>query len=121
MPIFTQAAALSVSQYLSANVNRPQMPVEELASRPPSPLLPTPCVEQAASSFTVSENEAINQMALAQPETRIVARLQKHRKLHVKPALPPPAPVVMQLIEMGFPRKRVEFAAKSLGEGVLLT
>ena len=28
----------------------------------------------------------------------------------------PPTPIVAQLIEMGFPRKKVEFAIKAMGE-----
>ena len=43
-----------------------------------------------------------------------VARLQKMKKSKA-PAIPP-SPIVVQMIEMGFTRKKVEYAIKSLGE-----
>ncbi|XP_012936715.1 E3 ubiquitin-protein ligase HERC2 [Aplysia californica] len=51
------------------------------------------------------------------PQSLIVARLQKLRRL--KPPQPLPSPIVVQLVEMGFPRRRVEQAVKSLGGGLL--
>lgn len=50
------------------------------------------------------------------PQSSIVARLQKARK--VKPAQPLPSPIVVQLMEMGFPRKKVEEAIKYQGMAV---
>ena len=48
------------------------------------------------------------------PDSGIVARLQKLRKM--KTQQPLPSPIVVQLIEMGFVRKRVEQAVKHLGQ-----
>ena len=47
------------------------------------------------------------------PNKPMINRLQKQRKL--KPLEQPPSPIVAQLIEMGFQRKKVEFAIKSIG------
>ncbi len=52
------------------------------------------------------------------PPSAIGGRLQKQKKM--KPSPPPPAPIVAQMIEMGFTRNKVEFAVKSLGEPELL-
>lgn len=46
------------------------------------------------------------------PPSSIVARLQKKR---LKPSQPLPTPIVVQLVEMGFSRKKVELAVKTLG------
>lgn len=51
---------------------------------------------------------------LPPPQSSIVARLQKMRKL--KPPPPLPSPIVVQIVEMGFNRKRVETALKALGK-----
>ena len=89
-----QGATLAVAQYLTAESSRP---VEE---------------EPMVSSVDASVLAAF--MPPPTPTQPIVTRFQKPRK--TKQAPPPPAPVVAQLIEMGFSRKKVEIAVKALGE-----
>uniref|UniRef100_A0A2C9K806 HECT-type E3 ubiquitin transferase n=1 Tax=Biomphalaria glabrata TaxID=6526 RepID=A0A2C9K806_BIOGL len=50
------------------------------------------------------------------PPSSIVARLQKKR---LKPSQPLPTPIVVQLVEMGFSRKKVELAVKTLAGGLI--
>lgn len=51
---------------------------------------------------------------LPPPQSSIVTRLQKLKKM--KPPQPLPSPIVVQIMEMGFTRKRVETALKALGK-----
>lgn len=92
--VFLQAAALSVTQYLTAELGKPQIPSEDSTASSEHRIPPyKPPVLGSA-----------------------VARLQKQKKPNNKISQGPPAPVIVQVMEMGFPRKHVEYAAKSLGE-----
>ena len=100
LKLIFQAAALAVSQHLTAEAGRTIPPsleedeeTEPLKPADPNAMvayIPPPALPQGAG-----------------------ARLQKPKKL--KPLPPPPQPMVAQIIEMGFTRSKVEFAIKALG------
>lgn len=96
---FCQAAALAVAQHLTAESSQ----VEEEDDEEPVTMI-----------SSVDSNALQAYMPPPTPFQPIVTRLQKPRKM--KQSQPPPLPVVAQLIEMGFPRKRVELAVKALGK-----
>ncbi|KAL5011340.1 hypothetical protein ScPMuIL_009891 [Solemya velum] len=87
-----EGAALAVCQFLTASCGQ--------------------VIEESDESDTESEQE-FPPPYKPPPATGVVARLQKAKKL--KPHSLPPAPNVVRLMEMGFGRKHVEFAVKSLG------
>ncbi|XP_059157195.1 E3 ubiquitin-protein ligase HERC2-like isoform X2 [Physella acuta] len=99
-----EAAALAACQHLISELGQHSSDLEE-------------------SSDEEDENNFLGMPPLGQlvspPAPTIVARLQKLRKM--KPLQPLPTPIVAQLMEMGFPRRRVEQAVKSLGGGGLET
>ncbi|XP_041055229.1 E3 ubiquitin-protein ligase HERC2 isoform X4 [Carcharodon carcharias] len=82
-----EAAALAVCQFLAVESTHPSTPVFDDSSS-----------SEATTPVTV------------QPVRPI-----KHKKC--KPSPPPPLPIVAQLMEMGFGRKNIEFALKSLTGG----
>ncbi|XP_048453850.1 E3 ubiquitin-protein ligase HERC2 [Rhincodon typus] len=82
-----EAAALAVCQFLAVESTHPSTPVFDDSSS-----------SEATTPVTV------------QP-----VRPLKHKKR--KPSPPPPLPIVAQLMEMGFGRKNIEFALKSLTGG----
>lgn len=79
-----QAAALAVCQYLAVE-----------SAHPSSPLF-----EESSSSEATT------------PVTVQLIRPPKQKKQKTSPV--PPLPIVLQLMDMGFPRKNIEFALKSL-------
>lgn len=79
-----QAAALAVCQFLAVESTHPSSPVLEESSS-----------SEATTPVTVQH-----------------IRPPKQKKHKTSPV--PPLPIVLQLMEMGFPRKNVEFALKSL-------
>lgn len=89
---------MAVSQHLTADANKQEDEDEE----PPTIIS---AVEPKVASAAY--------LPPPTPSQPIVARLQKQRRMKQTP--PPPAPVVAQLIEMGFARKKVEVAVKALG------
>ncbi|XP_061315740.1 E3 ubiquitin-protein ligase HERC2 isoform X7 [Pezoporus flaviventris] len=82
--VFCQAAALAVCQYLAVESTHPSTPVFEDCSS-----------SEATTPITVQH-----------------IRPTKTKKRKQSPI--PPLPIVVQLMEMGFPRKNIEFALKSL-------
>lgn len=82
--LYTQAAALAVCQYLALESTHPSSPMFE---------------ESSSSEATT-------------PVTIQHVRPPKQKKQKTSPV--PPLPIVIQLMEMGFPRKNIEFALKSL-------
>lgn len=82
--LYTQAAALAVCQYLALESTHPASPLFE---------------ESSSSEATT-------------PVTIQHVRPPKQKKQKTSPV--PPLPIVIQLMEMGFPRKNIEFALKSL-------
>ncbi|XP_057260463.1 E3 ubiquitin-protein ligase HERC2 isoform X7 [Pezoporus wallicus] len=82
--VFCQAAALAVCQYLAVESTHPSTPVLEDCSS-----------SEATTPITVQH-----------------IRPTKTKKRKQSPI--PPLPIVVQLMEMGFPRKNIEFALKSL-------
>ncbi|KAM9567415.1 E3 ubiquitin-protein ligase HERC2 isoform 7-T8 [Guaruba guarouba] len=82
--VFCQAAALAVCQYLAVESTHPSTPVFEDCSS-----------SEATTPITVQH-----------------IRPTKAKKRKQSPI--PPLPIVVQLMEMGFPRKNIEFALKSL-------
>lgn len=82
--MYVQAAALAVCQYLAVE-----------SAHPSSPLF-----EESSSSEATT------------PITTQHIRPPKQKKQKSSPI--PPLPIVGQLMEMGFPRKNIEFALKSL-------
>ena len=114
-----QAASLAVSQHLTAELRR---------SAPESVALDAAAGEEddAEGAETGATGPAETPLQPADPNAAAAyqpppalphnagARLQKMKKL--KPALPPPQPMVAQMIEMGFTRSKVEFAIKALGK-----
>ncbi|XP_067368465.1 E3 ubiquitin-protein ligase HERC2 isoform X5 [Channa argus] len=79
-----EAAALAVCQYLAVESTHPSSPLFE---------------ESSSSEATT-------------PVTIQHVRQPKQKKQKTSPV--PPLPIVLQLMEMGFPRKNIEFALKSL-------
>uniref|UniRef100_A0A673CR73 HECT-type E3 ubiquitin transferase n=1 Tax=Sphaeramia orbicularis TaxID=375764 RepID=A0A673CR73_9TELE len=79
-----EAAALAVCQYLAVESTHPSSPLFE---------------ESSSSEATT-------------PVTIQHIRPPKQKKQKTSPV--PPLPIVLQLMEMGFPRKNIEFALKSL-------
>lgn len=79
-----QAAALAVCQYLAVESTHPSSPLFEDSSS-----------SEATTPVTVQH-----------------MRLPKQKKHKTSPV--PPVPIVLQLMEMGFQRKNIEFALKSL-------
>lgn len=79
-----QAAALAVCQYLAVE-----------SAHPSSPLFEESSSSEATTPVTVQH-----------------IRPPKQKKQKTSPV--PPLPIVLQLMEMGFPRKNIEFALKSL-------
>lgn len=79
-----QAAALAVCQYLAVESTHPSSPLFEDSSS-----------SEATTPVTVQH-----------------MRPPKQKKHKTSPV--PPAPIVLQLMEMGFQRKNIEFALKSL-------
>lgn len=79
-----QAAALAVCQYLAVE-----------SAHPSSPLFEESSSSEATTPVTVQH-----------------VRPPKQKKQKTSPI--PPLPIVLQLMEMGFPRKNIEFALKSL-------
>lgn len=80
----SQAAALAVCQYLAVE-----------SAHPSSPLFEESSSSEATTPVTVQH-----------------IRPPKQKKQKTSPV--PPLPIVLQLMEMGFPRKNIEFALKSL-------
>jgi len=87
-----QVAALAVCQYLAACASNPE------------PELPLPVRQQESSHHS---------LYLSPPAT---PRLRTHRMRRSCPEATPTAEVILQLMEMGFPRKKIEFAIRALGE-----
>lgn len=79
-----QAAALAVCQYLAVE-----------SAHPSSPLFEESSSSEATTPVTIQH-----------------VRPPKQKKQKTSPV--PPLPIVLQLMEMGFPRKNIEFALKSL-------
>ncbi|KAI8508669.1 E3 ubiquitin-protein ligase herc2, partial [Branchiostoma belcheri] len=69
--------------------------------------------ELEAAALAVCQHLAAEERAKTPP---VIPSKQHKQKKTRKSSPPPPVPVVQQLIEMGFPRKNVEFALKSLSE-----
>uniref|UniRef100_A0A3Q2Y7Y6 E3 ubiquitin-protein ligase HERC2 n=1 Tax=Hippocampus comes TaxID=109280 RepID=A0A3Q2Y7Y6_HIPCM len=80
-----EAAALAVCQYLAVE-----------SAHPSSPLFEESSSSEATTPVTVQQH----------------VRPPKQKKHKTSPV--PPLPIVLQLMEMGFPRKNIEFALKSL-------
>ena len=85
-----QAAALALCQYLVAENRKP----------------PGQC--------QADKEETVEPIQITTPTDTMAARAPRVRR--IKPADPPPSPLVAQLIEMGFVRKNVEFAIKALSK-----
>ncbi|CAH1268468.1 HERC2 [Branchiostoma lanceolatum] len=105
-----EAAALAVCQHLAAEVSRP-------CALPP----PISNSNIVTNNSTSSPNTTISNILSTSPKERaktppVIPSKQNKQKKTRKSSPPPPVPVVQQLIEMGFPRKNVEFALKSLSE-----
>ena len=97
---FQQAACVSVCQYLTAARVNNEMDTEESDSDSegaPSHPQPTP----------------------PEPVPTVMGKQQKPKKAP-RPQIPPPPPEVTRIMEMGFQRKQVEYAIKSLGESHIL-
>ena len=92
-----QAAALAVSQYLMAMCNQ----------------------QSDESDISDSESEHESSPPLKPeptPSNNAPTHTSKAKK--IKANQPPLPPVVTQLMEMGFPRKNVEFAIKAIGMNI---
>lgn len=100
----SQVAAVEVCQHLQADMDRSSDGAMDSGSED----------EQPATDISAS----LSQMSSVGAEmlfrgSGIPARPVKRKKQ--KQSQPPPAPIVSQLVEMGFPRKSVELAEKALG------
>ena len=91
-----QGAALTVTQYLTASNAQKCDDSESSESESEEEVIPT------INPPTTTDNNNCN-------------RAVKQKK--VKPPPPPPSALVQQLMEMGFPRKNVEFAIKAQRKG----
>ncbi|XP_064637694.1 E3 ubiquitin-protein ligase HERC2-like isoform X2 [Lineus longissimus] len=89
-----EAAALAVCQYLTAEAGRPSETVDE-------------------DMYQAESGPVLEPLPPTSNQRNMSNRPPKPKK--VKPVLPPPHPTVTQLIEMGFPRKRVDVAVKEIG------
>nr|XP_032812660.1 E3 ubiquitin-protein ligase HERC2 isoform X4 [Petromyzon marinus] len=85
-----EAAALAVCQYLALEASHPAVPA----------------FDESSSSESLTPTSA--------PPTKPLKHKQQQRR---RPSPPPPLPPVAQLMEMGFQRRNVEFALKSLSGG----
>ncbi|KAK7486952.1 hypothetical protein BaRGS_00021768, partial [Batillaria attramentaria] len=101
-----QVAAVEVCQYLQAEMDHPSDTANDSGSDDEQPG-PEPMATVARTSPVVTKGLFDMPGAAARPTVR-------HKKLK-QPTAPPASPVVSQLVEMGFPRKSVEFAEKALG------
>lgn len=94
-----QAACLSVCQYLTASKETFD---EEL--------------EESDSDSEVAPYQSSPPVAAPPPAAPSVPTvIGKTKPKKAKAAIPPPLPEVTRIMEMGFQRKQVEFAIKSLG------
>ncbi|CAI8025927.1 E3 ubiquitin-protein ligase HERC2, partial [Geodia barretti] len=96
-----EAAAVSVCQYLASEVHKPLTPPQTT----PTPSLPI----SGGSKSKPKKNHSSGVAPPSQPSTNKATATSKTR---VKPApeLPPPSPLVSQIMEMGFPRHHIEKA-----------
>ena len=103
-----EAAVLTVCQHLTAEICHPN------ARTAPSPLVAAAAIapEKPSPLAILSCPDQAHLPASPEPSPPLVRFLQKKK---VKPAVVPTVPVVTQLVEMGFPRRKVEFAVKALG------
>ncbi|XP_048243824.1 E3 ubiquitin-protein ligase HERC2-like isoform X1 [Haliotis rufescens] len=97
-----EAAALATCQYLTAEAGQPCDSDEDTSSD-----------EDQMMASGISSITSFNTPPVAAP----VPRVPRPRKM--RPSQPPPSSLVQQIIEMGFPRKNVEFAIKVIGNGAL--
>ncbi|XP_033111225.1 E3 ubiquitin-protein ligase HERC2-like [Anneissia japonica] len=93
-----ESAALAVCQHLVAEARYPSHMTSSPENRSPS--TPSPVAASAGSAARPAGDKP----------TGAVTKPKK-----VKPAQPPPSLLVLQVMEMGFPRLNVEFAVQSLG------
>ena len=99
-PLCLQAAAVSVCQYLASEVHKPLTPPTT-----------TPPASSSSSSGSSKSKQKKNHVSPAQLP---VNKATPPSKAKAKPAqeLPPPSPLVSQIMEMGFPRKHIEKAVE---------
>ena len=92
---------MSVCQYLASEVHKPLTPPQTT----PTPSLPI----SGGSKSKPKKNHSSGVAPPSQPSTNKATATSKTR---VKPApeLPPPSPLVSQIMEMGFPRHHIEKA-----------
>ena len=90
---------MSVCQYLASEVHKPLTPPQTT----PTPSSPVSGSSKSKPKKNQSSGEA------SQPSTNKATATSKTR---VKPApeLPPPSPLISQIMEMGFPRHHIEKA-----------
>ncbi|XP_070553640.1 E3 ubiquitin-protein ligase HERC2-like isoform X2 [Ptychodera flava] len=110
-----EAAALAVCQYLAAEASQPASDDTPTSTETPSstPLSTSTTSTGAAAAVatTTPSTITINNNATNSERNSHVKSIYKHRKRKPSPARP--SPLMQQLMEMGFPRKNVEFAIKA--------
>ncbi|XP_077868707.1 E3 ubiquitin-protein ligase HERC2-like [Saccoglossus kowalevskii] len=103
-----EAAALAICQFLAAEAVHPQ--TEEA----PSTHSDTPTTTPSSTSTTsgaVATAEPVSSNVINNDRQSTIKLTNKLKKRKASP--PPPSPLMQQLMEMGFPRKNVEFAIKA--------
>ncbi|XP_077983839.1 E3 ubiquitin-protein ligase HERC2-like [Glandiceps talaboti] len=105
-----EAAALAICQYLAAEASHPtiddtQSSFSETPTSTPVSSTPSTGAAAAASSNNIVSNNNISEKY---SNVKVSSKSKKR-----KPSPPRPSPLVQQLMEMGFPRKNVEFAMKA--------
>ncbi len=102
-----QAAAVSVCQFLASEVHKPvhSTPEEEEEEEEPSP-------ESKAPKKKLTVKRAMT----ADPVAAVLSRSVSAPQRAQPPTIPPPSPVVTQIMEMGFPRRHVEYAMQVIKE-----
>ncbi|KAH9523228.1 E3 ubiquitin-protein ligase herc2 [Bulinus truncatus] len=116
-----EGAGLAVCQHLIAELGQhpSDLDVDDSSDEEDIDFGSMPSMASLGGASGISTGGVLNQGASYNPppQSSIVARLQKMKRL--KPAQPLPTPIVVQLVEMGFSRKKVEQAVKTLAGGLL--
>ena len=107
-----QVAAIEVCQYLQAELDTPtNEPSIDSGSDDEQNIK-----ESSSSAMAISNPSPPGLKGLFDMPGAIARPTPPRQKKMKASALPPASPIVSQLVEMGFPRKSVEFAEKALCE-----
>ena len=101
--LLLQAAAVSVCQYLASEVHKPLTPPQA------TPTPPSAAVASSGSSKPKSKRSHTSGTP-SQPSAGKAAATSNKARAKSAPELPPPSPLVSQIMEMGFPRHHIEKA-----------